>query len=415
MRRSTTLITITATVALVVGACAGPAATPTTVPAPTDAPATGAPATDAPATDAPATDAPATDAPATDAPATDAPATGAPATDAPATGAPPDGTGFLACQVSDTGGIDDRSFNQSAWAGMQRAEADMGVEVQFLESTTAEDYARNIGQFISDDCDLIITVGFLLGDDTQAAAEANPDQRFAIVDFAYDPPLPNVEGLVYDTAPAAMLAGYASASWSRTKVMGTFGGINIGGPVTDFMDGFIAGANYWNEQNSDTVRVLGGRDPNAPDSGTFTGNFDSTDDARSLTVAMLQENADVILPVGGPIGQGTFAAIEEMDVEAVGLGVDVDWTETVPEFSELMLTSIIKRIDVSVYQAVERAVRDEAPQAVFVSTLENGGVGIAPFHDYEGDISDEVRTGLEELEQALVAGEVTPADYYAAP
>jgi basic membrane protein A and related proteins len=328
---------------------------------------------------------------------------------------PPDGTGFLACQVSDTGGIDDRSFNQSGWTGMQRAETEMNVEARFLESTTAEDYARNINQFISDGCDIIITVGFLLGDDTQIAAEANPDQRFAIVDYAYDPALPNVEGLVYNTAEAAMLAGYASASWTRTKVMGAFGGINIGGPVTDFIDGFIAGTNYWNEQNNDNVRVLGGRVPNNPDSGTFTGNFDSTDDARAVTVAMLQENADVILPVGGPIGQGTFAAIEEMGVEAVGLGVDVDWTETVPEFSELMLTSIIKRIDVSVYQAIERAVRDEAPQPVFVSTLENGGVGLAPFHDYEGDITDEVRQALDELERAIIAGEISPSDYYSAP
>jgi basic membrane protein A and related proteins len=345
------------------------------------------------------------------APGTPAPGTPAPGTPAPGT-PPPAQADFLACQVSDTGGIDDRSFNQSAWDGMQRAQNELGVEVRFLESESAEDYQRNINQFINDGCDLIITVGFLLGDDTQLAAEANPDVRFAIVDFAYDPPLPNVEGLIYDTAPAAMLAGYASASWSRTGVMGTFGGINIGAPVTDFMDGFIAGANYWNEQQGANVRVLGGRDPNDPASGTFTGNFDSTDDARAVSVAMLQENADVILPVGGPIGQGTFAAIEEMGVDAVGLGVDVDWTETVPEFSNLMLTSIIKRIDVSVFQAIERALADEEPQPVFISTLENGGVGIAPFHDYDGDITDEVRQGLQELEEGLIAGEIDHTDYY---
>jgi basic membrane protein A and related proteins len=350
-------------------------------------------------------------APGTPAPGTPAPGTPAPGTPAPGT-PPPAQADFLACQVSDTGGIDDRSFNQSAWDGMQRAQNELGVEVRFLESESAEDYQRNINQFINDGCDLVITVGFLLGDDTQLAAEANPDVRFAIVDFAYDPPLPNVEGLIYDTAPAAMLAGYASASWTRTKVMGTFGGINIGAPVTDFMDGFIAGANYWNEQKGDNVRVLGGRDPNDPASGTFTGNFDSTDDARAFSVAMLQENADVILPVGGPIGQGTFAAIEEMGVEAVGLGVDVDWTETVPDFSDLMLTSIIKRIDVSVFQAIERALADEEPQPVFVSTLENGGVGIAPFHDYDGDITDETKQEIQQLEQDLISGAVDHTDYY---
>jgi basic membrane protein A and related proteins len=329
-----------------------------------------------------------------------------------ATPTPAEEIDFLACQVSDTGGIDDRSFNQSAWTGMERARDELGVEVRFLESETAEDYARNINQFIADGCNIIITVGFLLGDDTQAAADANPDVRFAIVDFAYDPPLPNVEGLVYDTAPAAMLAGYASASWSRTEIMGTFGGINIGGPVTDFMDGFIAGANYWNEEQGANVRVLGGRDPNDPDSGTFTGNFDSTEDARVLSVGMLQEGADVILPVGGPIGQGTFAAIEELDVEAVGLGVDVDWTQTVPEYSHLMLTHILKRIDISVFQAIERAVNDEDPEPVFVSTLENEGVDIGPFHDYEDDFDQEVLDGIEALREGIISGDIVPSDYY---
>jgi len=319
---------------------------------------------------------------------------------------------YKACMVSDVGGIDDNSFNENAWKGMEDAAADFGVEVTFLESRAQEDYARNIDQHISDGCDMIVTVGFLLGDATQAAAEANPDVRFAIVDFAYDPALPNVEGLVYSTAEAAMLAGYASASWSRTGIMGTFGGINIGAPVTDFMDGFIAGANYWNQEQGADVRVLGGRDPNDPTTGSFTGNFDSTDDAKNLTIGMLQEGADVILPVGGPIGQGTFAAIEEQGAEAVGLGVDVDWTLTVPEFSSLMLTHILKKIDVSVEAAVARGLADEPPQAVFVSTLENGGVDLGPFHDYEDDFSQEVLDGIEALREAIIAGDVVPSDYY---
>ncbi len=120
----------------------------------------------------------------------------------------------------------------------------------------------------------------------------------------------------------------------------------------------------------------------------------------------------MILPVGGPIGQGTFAAIDEQGADAVGLGVDVDWTLTVPEFSGLMLTSIIKRIDNSVYQAIERAINGDAPQPVFVSTLENEGVGIAPFHDYEDEVSDEVKAALEEMADAIIAGELVPSDYY---
>jgi basic membrane protein A len=335
----------------------------------------------------------------------------APASEAPSESSAPSAD-YKACMVSDVGGIDDNSFNENAWAGMERAADELGVEVTFLESRSGEDYARNIDQHIADGCDMIVTVGFLLGDATAAAAEANPDTRFAIVDFAYEEPFENVEGLVYATAEGAMLAGYASASWSKTGIVGTFGGINIGPGVTDFMDGFIAGVNYWNDQNDDDVRVLGGRNPNDPASGTFTGNFESTDDAKSVTIGMLQEGADVILPVGGPIGGGTFAAIDEESADAVGLGVDVDWTESAPEFTEWLLTSIIKRIDNSVYQAVERGLNGEAPEPAFLSNLENEGVGIAPFHDYEDEIDQEVKDTIAEMQQMIIDGELSPADYY---
>jgi basic membrane protein A len=182
--------------------------------------------------------------------------------------------------------------------------------------------------------------------------------------------------------------------------------------VTDFMDGFIAGVNYWNEQSGESVRVLGGRDPSNPDSGTFTGNFESTDDAKNITLGMLQEGADVILPVGGPIGGGTFAAIDEQGAEAVGLGVDVDWTESAPDFTPWLLTSIIKRIDNSVFQAVERGLNGDAVQPVFLSNLENEGVGIAPFHDYEDQISQEVKDHIEEMIDMIISGDLSPSDYY---
>ena len=319
---------------------------------------------------------------------------------------------YLACMVSDTGGIDDNSFNENAWKGMEDASAKLGVEVKFLESASDADYAANINQFASEGCDMIVTVGFLLGDATKAGAEANPDIRFAIVDFAYDPALPNVEGLVFSTNQAAMLAGYASASWSKTDKMGTFGGINIGGPVTDFMDGFVAGANYWNEESGENVTVAGW-DPVAK-TGSFTGNFDSIDDAKALTEGMLQEGADVILPVGGPIGEGTFVAIEESGADAVGLGVDVDWTLTLADYSEFMLTHILKKIDNAVAAAVERGLNEVTPAPVFVSTLENQGVDVGPFHDYDGEITAEVKAGIETLRAGIIDGSIKVEDYFAA-
>jgi basic membrane protein A len=332
----------------------------------------------------------------------------APATEAPTATA----IAYKACQVSDTGGIDDKSFNQNAWKGMQDAEAKLGIEVKFLESRTAADYEKNINQFVSEGCDMIVTVGFLLGDATKVAAEANPDIRFAIVDFAYDPAIPNTEGLVYSTNEAAMLVGYVSAGMSESGVMGTFGGINIGGPVTDFMDGFVAGANFYNSENGTTVRVLGW-DPVAKE-GSFTGNFDSLDDAKALTVPMLQEGADVILPVGGPIGGGAYAALQESAAVDYGIGVDVDWVQTAPQYKDVLLTSVLKKIDVSVAAAVERAFNSDPAQPVFVSTLANGGVDMGPFNEFESAVPQELKDGAAALKDKIISGEVKVADYFAA-
>jgi basic membrane protein A len=332
----------------------------------------------------------------------------APASEAP-TASP---IAFKACMVSDTGGIDDNSFNENAWKGMEDAAANLGIEVKFLESRAATDYEKNINQFVDEGCNMIVTVGFLLGDATKVAAEANPDVRFAIVDFAYDPVIPNVEGLVYTTNEAAMLVGYVSAGMSKSGIMGTFGGINIGAGVTDFMDGFVAGANYYNQEKGASVSVLGW-DAVAKE-GSFTGNFESLDDAKALTVPMLQEGADVILPVGGPIGGGAYTALQESAAQDYGIGVDVDWVQSAPQYRDVLLTSILKKIDVSVTGAVERAVAGEAPQAVFVSTLANGGVDIGPFNDFDSAVPQELKDGVAALKDKIISGEVKVADYFAA-
>jgi basic membrane lipoprotein Med (substrate-binding protein (PBP1-ABC) superfamily) len=227
----------------------------------------------------------------------------------------------------------------------------------------------------------------------------NPAAPASPTPLPTDPPMPNVEGLVFGTTDAAMLAGYAAASWSKTNVMGTFGGINIGGPVTDFMSGFVAGANYWNAQKGDTVRVLGW-DPVAK-TGSFTGDFTSTDNAKNVTLGMLDENADVILAVGGPIGQGTFAAIRERNADATGLGVDVDWTLTVPEYADLMLTHILKKIDNAVFAATQRALTasGSAPAEFKVCQVsDTGGTDDKSFNQnaWEGAQRAATELGLQE-------------------
>jgi basic membrane protein A len=315
------------------------------------------------------------------------------------------GEGMLACQVTDTGGIDDKSFNQTAFAGMERARDELGVEIDFLESQQQTDYETNIQAFMDRGCDIIVTVGFLLGDATQAAAEANPDQRFAIVDFAYDPAIDNVLGLVFSTDQAAFMAGYAAASYTQTGTIGTYGGINIGGPVTDFMDGFFAGAMYHNEQKGTEVEVLGW-DPEAED-GLFTGDFENQDNGRRVTEDLIAEGADVILPVAGPVGLGTAAAIEDSTEDDVAVWVDTDGCVSAEEFCSIFLTSVQKNIDVAVFNAIQGVVDDTFEGGLFVGTLENEGVGLAPFHELEDQVSDETKAELEEIRSGIIAGDIS--------
>jgi len=307
--------------------------------------------------------------------------------------------GFSACQVTDTGGVDDRSFNQTAYAGLQRAESELGAEISVLESQDAADYQPNIQSFIDQGCDVIITVGFLLDQDTATAAQSNPDQPFGIVDFAYDPPIENVRGLVFDTDQAAYLAGYLAAGMTETETVGTFGGINIP-TVTIFMEGMRLGVEAYNEENGTDVQLLGwdGSD------GLFTGNFESTDDGRAFGQNLIDEGADIIMPVAGPVGLGTAAVAQEVGGIKL-IGVDTDQFVSAPEFSDIYLTSVVKNMDVAVFDTIQ-AVADTGalPDNLYVGTLENDGVGLAPYHDFEGDVPAELSTRIDALRQEIVDG-----------
>ncbi len=311
---------------------------------------------------------------------------------------------FRGCLVTDQGGVDDQSFNETAWAGMQRAEAELGVEISVLESTSESDFEPNIQAFVDQDCDLIVTVGFLLGEATQEAADANPDQLFAIVDEGIEGD--NLLGLTFATEQAGFLAGYVAAAMTESGTIGTYGGLNIP-PVTVFMDGYLAGASFYNEEMGADVVVEGwdGED------GLFTGNFESQDDGRNITDTLLQAGADIIMPVAGPVGLGTATAIEDFG-QGTMIWVDTDGFEST-QFGELMLTSVLKNMDVAVFDAMESVVDGTFEGGIYVGTLENEGVGIAPFHDFEDEVPAEVSDAIPELIDGIIAGEISvdPADY----
>ena len=350
-----------------------------------------------------------------DAPAaSDAPA----GSDAPATDG---GDGVKTCLVTDLAGIDDKSFNATAWQGVLDA-IDSGAAAAepdsfFLESDTEADWQPNIDQMISQGCEHIVTVGFALDAVTQENAPANPDINWTIVDvdffdFSTDPPaditFDNVEELTYQTDEAAFLAGYTAASVSESGVVGTFGGANFP-TVSIFMDGFYYGVQHYNEVKGTDVKVLGW-DPANPDTGLFTGDFTDLDIARSTAQSLLDEGADVIMPVGGQINLGAGAAMQDMGMGATGdtfgalIGVDTDQFVSAPDLADLWLTSVEKKMALGVADSIVATASDTFEPGVLRGFLSNSGVGLSDFHDFDGIVTDETKTEIAALVEAIIAG-----------
>lgn len=312
--------------------------------------------------------------------------------------------GILVCQITDTGGIDDKSFNATAWKGIEDAITELGIQGKYVESKEVADYEKNLNAFIEEGCDLIITVGFLIGDATAAAAEANPDLKFSIVDYAYDPAIDNVVGQVFETDEAAFLAGYAAAAVTQTGKVGTFGGLPIP-TVTIFMKGFVEGVQLYNQVKGTSVEVLG-YDLQDETKGLFSMDFDDQQKGRELAVSLMDEGADIIMPVAGPVGLGAAAAIQERG-NAYVIGVDSDWFLTSPEYGDITLTSVMKGMDATTFAVIESVIDGTFTGGVAVGTLENGGVQIAPFHDLSNLISAELQAELDQLKEDIISGAIT--------
>lgn len=313
-----------------------------------------------------------------------------------------------ACQVTDVGGVDDKGFNQKAFAGVQRAADELGVEAAVLESQAETDYMPNIQSFIDQGCNIIVTVGFLLGDGTKEAANANPDVPFSIVDYAYgegEITNNNVLGQVFNTDEAAFLAGYLAAGMSKSGKVGTFGGVNIP-PVTIFMDGFYYGVQKYNADNGTNVEVLGWNP--ADQKGLFTENFESLDDGRTFAQNLVDEGADIVMPVAGPVGLGSAALAAELGTDKLMIiGVDADQYESDTANQSVYLTSVLKNMDVTTFNAIASVVDGTFEGGVTVGTLENGGVGLAPYHDFDGAVPQELKDQIEAIKAGIIDGSVS--------
>ncbi|WOF24125.1 BMP family ABC transporter substrate-binding protein [Microbacterium betulae] len=319
---------------------------------------------------------------------------------------------FLPCLISDEGGWNDRSFNQSAKEGMDRAAEELGIEPTEMESTSANDYAPNLETLVSEGCSLIISVGFNLSAATVESALANPDIDYAIIDdwadndFDGETDAPNIKPLVFDAAQAAYLGGYAAAAWSAesgVNKVGTFGGMQIPS-VAVFMDGYQLGVEKYNEDKGASVELVGWDIESQ--TGSFTGGFEANDVARQTAQGVLDQGVDVILPVGGPIYTSAAAAIQDGGDDVLLLGVDSDLAVKDPDLAGITYVSVLKAIDQAVYDATTTAAAGDYDVTPYIGTLENDGVGLSSFHDFESQLPEGLVDEIAALQEQIVAGDI---------
>lgn len=313
------------------------------------------------------------------------------------------------CLITDLAGVDDRSFNASAWQGVQDAVA-AGFATEdslVLESTDASDWQPNIDQMVSQGCEHIVTVGFALGEVTAINAQAHPDITWTMIDNVLTDAdfaplaLPNVRELVYQTDEAAFAAGYLAAGVSTTGITCTYGGANFP-TVSIFMDGFTRGVAHYNDIKGAAVEVKGW-DTELGD-GLFTGSFTDMDLARSTAESLFQEGCDIIIPVGGAINLPAGDLINE-GLDAALIGVDADaFFAMDAQYQSTWLTTVEKAIAPFVALAIQEQVEGTWTAGSFVGTLANEGVGLAPFHDWDARVSDELKAEVAQILEDIANG-----------
>jgi basic membrane protein A len=306
----------------------------------------------------------------------------------PETGAPPPAEGAIKIGlVTDTGGVDDRGFNQFSIAGMEQAAAELGAETRVYVSNAAEDYKPNLISAAEDGNQLVIAVGFLLAPDTLEVAAAYPDITFAGVDHFYDPPLPNTLGMVYPTEEAGYLAGVLAAMMTKSGVLATTAGKKIP-PVDNWIAGFQQGA----LDTKPDVELL----------NAYSDDFDDQAKCKEIALDQISQGADIIFQVAGKCGLGALDAAKDKGVWAIG--VDADQSFAGPN----ILTSALKPLSESVAATV-RAFADGTLQ-----TGQNETFGIQDLPDaallapYSADVPQEVQDSVAEATAKLASGEIDP-------
>jgi len=297
--------------------------------------------------------------------------------------------------VTDVGGVNDQSFNQSAWEGLKRAEKDFGIKVAYKESKQDADYSPNMETLTDAGYDLIWGIGFLMGDAIKDTAEINPDQKYAIIDFAYGPETPkNVACAVFQEEEPSFLVGYIAGKMTKTNKVGFVGGIKF--PLIEkFEYGYMAGVKLANPE----VEVL----------RQYAESFTDAAKGKAIANNMFQQGADIVFHASGGVGDGVIEAAKEKGKWAIG--VDKDQNFLAPDN---VLTSAMKRVDNAIYDIGKKLINGEfAGGQTVVYNLKNDGVGIAPTSDKH--VPAEILAEVDGLIAKIKAGEIvvpaTQADF----
>lgn len=293
-----------------------------------------------------------------------------------------EGTNVTAGMITDTGGLGDQSFNDSAWLGLERAVEDFGIERQVLESETPDDYGPNLTSFAEEDTDIIFGVGFLFTETMAEAADQFPDQNFAIVDAEVDKP--NVASLLFAEHQGSFLVGVIAGMATETDTVGFIGGLDM--PlIQKFEYGFRAGVK---EVNPDAEILI-----------NYADSFEDAAIGKEIALVQNQDGADVIYHAAGGVGVGLINAAKENDFWAIG--VDQDQSALAPDH---VLASMIKRVDNAVYQTVEDVVNGDFEGGVHRFDIANNGVG---YSDEAGNLSQELVDAADMYKEAIANEEFT--------
>lgn len=317
------------------------------------------------------------------------------------------GDAFTACMVLDTGGVDDRSFNQSSYAGFTAAkEENANIDISYVPSNSETDYVPNLQAEVAKGCGTIVAVGGLMSDAVKEVATANPDQDFAEIDSSSA--ADNVYGFQYNTAEGGFLGGYLAAGMTKTGTVATWGGLPIP-PVTIYMDGFWEGVQYYNAQKGTSVKVLGWDEKN-PDGGTFIGGSAGfTDQAagRSITETLASQGADIVMPVAGQAGLGAGAAAEAAGGSLNLIWVDTDGCVSASQYCQYFISSVTKNLTDAVKEYTLAAAAGNAPTGSYVGDLENDGTGLAPFNQFDAQVPAALKTELDTVKASIIDGTIT--------